>query len=65
VNNQTRKTSILDKREYREKPEEYFTPTGDELRARNKRNVALAIGLLLFMVFVFVTMITRASGATG
>ena len=46
-------------KEYRGKPTEFHTPTPEELRARNKRNVAIALGLALFMLFVFVTMVSR------
>ena len=37
-----------------------YTPSEDELRARNKRNIAIAFSLLGFMVFVFLTMLARA-----
>lgn len=37
-----------------------YTPTSDELAARNRRNIAIGIGLALFMVFVFFTMLLRA-----
>ena len=33
----------------------------EELAARNKRNIAIAIGLAAFMAFVFITMITRSA----
>ena len=46
-------------REYRDTPTEFHTPTPAELKARNKRNVALALGLAIFMIFVFVTMVSR------
>jgi len=46
--------------EYRDKPTEFHTPTPAELKARNKRNIAIALGLAAFMIFVFVTMITRS-----
>jgi hypothetical protein len=46
-------------REYRDKPKNFIAPTEAELKARGKRNVALGIGLAAFMVFVFVTMISR------
>ena len=35
-------------------------PTPKELAARNRRNIAIGIGLALFMVFVFFTMLSRA-----
>ncbi len=49
--------------EYRNKPTEFREPTREELLARNKRNIALAIGLVVFMVFIFITMISRGIGA--
>lgn len=35
-------------------------PTPEELKARNKRNIAIACCLAGFMVLVFFTMISRA-----
>ena len=46
-------------REYRDTPTEFHEPTAAELKARNKRNIAIALGLALFMIFVFVTMVAR------
>jgi len=46
-------------KEYRDRPTEFHEPTPAELKARNKRNVAIALGLALFMIFVFVTMVSR------
>jgi len=46
-------------KEYRDKPTKFHEPTPAELKARNKRNIALAVGLALFMIFVFVTMVSR------
>lgn len=45
--------------EYRDKPKEFHEPTPEELKARGKRNIAIAVSLALFMIFVFVTMVTR------
>jgi len=45
--------------EYRDKPTEYVEPTPEEVKARTKRNIALATGLLLFVILVFVTMVSR------
>jgi len=45
--------------EYRDKPTEFAEPTAEEIKARSKRNIALALGLLLFVVLVFVTMVSR------
>lgn len=36
------------------------TPTEAQLAARRKRNVALGLTLAAFMVFVFLSMLTRA-----
>lgn len=46
-------------KEYRDTPTEFSTPTPEEIKARTKRNIALALGLLLFVVLVFVTMVSR------
>ena len=45
--------------EYRDKPTEFAEPTPEEIKARSKRNIALALGLLIFVVLVFVTMVSR------
>ena len=45
--------------EYRDRPKHYAEPTAEEVKARTKRNIALALGLLLFVVLVFVTMVSR------
>ena len=52
-------------REYRDKPTEFHKPTPAELKARNKRNIAIALGLALFMIFVFVTMVSRGVIPSG
>ena len=38
---------------------ETYQPTEQELAARNKRNAAIGIGLAVFMIFVFLTMLSR------
>ena len=43
---------------------EIYQPTEEELKARNRRNVAIALSLAGFMAFVFVTMLVR-SGTFG
>lgn len=43
--------------EYRDKPRNFVEPTEAELKARNRRNVAIALCLAGFMLFVFVTMV--------
>lgn len=45
--------------EYRDKPKTFLEPTPEEVKARTKRNIALAAGLLIFVVLVFVTMVSR------
>ena len=45
--------------EYRDQPTEFSEPTAEEIKARSKRNVALALSLLLFVILVFVTMVSR------
>ncbi len=40
--------------------EDRYQPTDAEMRARNKRNIAIALGLAGFMVFVFFTMLSRS-----
>lgn len=51
--------------EYRDKPKNFHQPSPEELKARGKRNIALAVSLALFMVFVFVTMISRGVIPSG
>ncbi|WP_409432170.1 hypothetical protein ACJ3XI_08075 [Litorimonas sp. RW-G-Af-16] len=46
-------------REYRDTPTNFVEPTPAELKARSRRNIALAVGLLTFMIFIFVTMVLR------
>jgi hypothetical protein len=46
-------------KEYRDKPTKFSEPTEAEVRARTKRNIALALGLLLFVILVFITMVSR------
>ncbi len=48
--------------EYRDKPTEFTRPTDEELAARKSRNVAIALALSAFMIFVFITMISRGTG---
>lgn len=47
--------------QYRDRPTQFVEPNAAELKARKKRNVALALSLAAFMLFVFVTMITRSN----
>jgi len=46
--------------EYRDTPTEFAKPTEAELRARSRRNYAIAAVLLAFMVTVFLAMLARA-----
>ena len=46
--------------EYRDAPSEFAAPTEAELRARSRRNVAIALALLAFMGGVFLAMLARA-----
>lgn len=55
------KKSVLQSRQYRDEPSEFIEPSPDALKARNKRSYAIAISLALFMLFVFVTMVSRGS----
>jgi len=45
--------------EYRDKPTNFVEPTKAELKARNRRNYGIALALAVFMVFVFITMISQ------
>lgn len=45
--------------EYRDKPTKFHEPTEAEIKARTKRNVAIALSLAAFMIFVFITMVVR------
>jgi len=46
-------------REYRDKPQNFVEPTPEEIKARTKRNIAIALALLAFTAFVFITMVSR------
>lgn len=46
-------------KEYRDTPKNFVEPSDAEIKARTKRNIALALVLLGFTVFVFVTMVSR------
>lgn len=45
--------------QYKETPKTFVEPTKAEVKARTKRNIAIALGLIGFMIFVFVTSIAR------
>ena len=55
------KKSVIHSRQYSEKPDSFIEPTPEELKARGRRSAAIAVALAAFMIFVFVTMITRGS----
>ena len=42
---------------------QHYTPTPAELRARNVRNVAVALAVLVFVVIVYATTTLRMKGA--
>ncbi|MEM7730546.1 MAG: hypothetical protein AAF311_14975 [Pseudomonadota bacterium] len=46
--------------EYRNEPTEFAEPTQAEIRARTWRNVAIAFGLLGFMVLVAASVVMRS-----
>lgn len=48
--------------EYRDKPKDFIVPDEAALKARNKRNIWIALSLVAFMVFAFFTVLSR-SGA--
>jgi len=48
-------------KEYRDKPQNFVEPNAAELKARGRRNIGIAVALAAFMIFVFVTMVTRGS----
>lgn len=45
--------------EYRDKPKNFAAPSQEEIRARSRRNIAIALGLLGFMGLVAVSIILR------
>ncbi len=47
-------------REYRNTPSQFAEPTRDEIRARSRRNIAIAVGLLLFMGLVAASIVMRS-----
>ena len=57
----TEKTSIVHSREHRQTPDHFIEPSPEELKARTKRNIAIAVSLAAFMIFVFVTMVSRSN----
>lgn len=45
--------------QYKDKPQNFVEPTPAEIKARTKRNIAIAFGLIGFMAFIFITSIFR------
>jgi hypothetical protein len=45
--------------EYRKEPTEFAEPTREEIRARSARNIAIAFGLLAFLILVAVSIVLR------
>jgi hypothetical protein len=46
-------------KEYRDTPHDFVAPTEAEVKARSKRNIALAACLLAFVLLVFFTMVLK------
>lgn len=46
--------------EYRQEPKEFAKPSRDEIRARSRRNIAIAVGLIGFMVLVAISIVLRS-----
>ncbi|WP_306252740.1 hypothetical protein [Parvularcula sp. IMCC14364] len=44
---------------------ETYTPTGEELKQRNKRSLAIAGAIVVFIVLVFTITVLRIGGAAG
>ncbi|MGB3456780.1 MAG: hypothetical protein WBG08_05685 [Litorimonas sp.] len=48
--------------EYRNNPTEFAEPSRAEIRARTRRNIAIAVGLLGFMLLVAASIVMRSPG---
>ena len=46
--------------EYKEQPTEFAAPTPDEIRARSRRNIAIALALIVFMGLVAFSIVVRS-----
>lgn len=46
--------------QYDGKPTEFAEPTREEIRARTMRNIAIAVGLLGFMLLVAASIVMRS-----
>lgn len=49
-------------REYRNEPTEFAEPTREEIRARSGRNIAIALGLVGFLVLIAISIVLRQPG---
>lgn len=47
-------------REYRNEPTDFAEPSADEIRARSRRNIAIALVLLGFMGLVAASIVMRS-----
>ena len=45
--------------EYRDEPTNFAEPSQAEIRARSKRNIAIAVGLVFFLVLIAVSIVLR------
>jgi hypothetical protein len=48
--------------EYRDEPTKFAEPSPAEIRARSKRNIAIAVGLVFFLVLIAVSIVLRQPG---
>ncbi|WP_298916839.1 hypothetical protein [uncultured Algimonas sp.] len=46
--------------EYRNSPKDFAEPSREEIRARTLRNIAIAVGLVGFMVLVAASVVMRS-----
>lgn len=45
--------------EYRKEPTEFAEPTREEIRARTGRNIAIALGLAIFLILIAASIVMR------
>jgi tetrahydromethanopterin S-methyltransferase subunit G len=45
--------------EYRDEPTKFAEPSRAEIRARSGRNIAIAVGLVFFLVLIAVSIVLR------
>lgn len=48
--------------EYRNEPTDFATPSAAEVRARTRRNIAIALTLIGFMLLVAASIVMRSPG---